>query len=391
MFTDTYTPQINGVVTSIQAFRAELERQGHEVHIFAPSSPFAKRKSAGGKGAISFHAEKNVHRIRSFTFAPYPEYKVSIPNPDILDQFERIHADIIHIHTPITMGLLGLGLARHFNLPTVGTFHTLLPEYMHYLVKGGLQKLLMKPAQRFAWNWCRRFYNRCDSVIAPSQATARLLKQKGVSKPIRIIPTGISITKPVGKRTAAVFRKKYKLHGKVLLHVGRVTREKNIETIIDAVAKIQDARLAIASDGPHLPELKKYAERKSLGGRVRFLGYLSKRELATAYAAADLFVCASKSETQGIVLLEAAVSALPIVALDAPVVSDFIRENRVGIISNELDFARKILSALNDTKLHSRVSSRAKAIAQKYSIERCAKELVNLYELCIDNVDRKKA
>ena len=370
MFTDTYTPQINGVVTSIQAFKAELERQGHEVHIWAPEAPNAPK-------------EQNVHRLRSFTFAPYPEYRISVPNPELIDEFENVHADIVHINTPASMGLMGLGLAQHFNLPTIGTFHTLLPEYMHYLVNDKLQKFLMKPAQHIAWKLCRWFYNRCNSVIAPSQATARLLKQKGVSKPIRIIPTGISITKPVGKRTAAMFRKKYKLHGKVLLHVGRVTREKNIEAIIDAVAKIQDARLAIASDGPHLPELKKYAERKILGGRVRFLGYLSKQELAAAYAAADLFVCASKSETQGIVLLEAAVSDLPIVALDAPVVSDFIRENRVGIISNERDFARKILAALNDSKLHSRVSSRAKAIAQKYSIERCAKELVKTYERVI--------
>jgi len=365
MFTDTYTPQINGVVTSIQAFRAELERQGHEVHIFAPASKDAPK-------------ENNVHRIRSFTFAPYPEYKISVPNPEILDEFERIHADVVHVHTPISIGAVGIGLARRFNVPAVGTFHTLLPEYTHYLVKGSL-RLLMSPARQFAWKWCSWFYNRCDAVIAPSKATAQLLKEKGVSKPIRIIPTGISITKPIGKRTAAMFRKKYKLHGKVLLHVGRVTREKNIAAIIDAAAKIQDAMLAIASDGPHLPELKKYAERKSLGGRVRFLGYLSKQELAAAYAAADLFVCASKSETQGIVLLEAAVSALPIVALDAPVVSDFIRENRVGIISNERDFARKILSALNDTKLHSHVSSRAKAIAQKYSIERCTRELIKLY------------
>jgi len=369
MFTDTYTPQVNGVVTSIQAFRSELERQGHEVHIFAPDS----------KGVPK---ERNVHRIRSFPFAPYRGYKVSVPDPRIITDFERIRADVIHVHTPISIGAVGLGLARHFNVPVVGTFHTLLPEYMHYIVNGRL-RALMKPAQRIAWDICIWFYNRCDAVIAPSRAIAGLLKEKGVSKRISIVPTGICIAKPVTKDATARFRKKYNLHGKVLLHVGRVTREKNIEAIIDAVDELPDVALAVASDGPHMPELKKYITRKGLSRRVRFLGYLPKPGLAAAYATANVFVCASKSETQGIVLLEAATAGLPIVALDAPVVSDFVRENRAGVIATKDNFAHAIESALGNKRLLAQVKNRAKSIANKYSIERCTKELVKTYENAI--------
>ena len=364
MFTDTYTPQINGVVTSIQAFRTELERQGHEVHVFAPAG----------------HApcEERVHRLRSFTFAPYPEYKISVPHPRLVDEFERIRADVIHVHTPISVGLIGIGLARHFDLPAIGTFHTLLPEYMHYLVKGSVP--LLAPAQRLAWNWCRWFYNRCDAVIAPSAATAQLLKQKHIKKPIYAIPTGIQKPAIASRYAITTFRKRWGLNGKVLLHVGRVTREKGIEAIIDAVHGLPDATLAIASDGPHRAELQKYVRQSGLAKRVRFLGYLPKPELAAAYSAADLFVCGSQSETQGIVLLEAAAAGTPIVALDAPVVSDFIRENRAGIIATKDDFAHAIESALEDTELRVRMKRRAKSIADKYSIERCTKELIEVYE-----------
>lgn len=370
MFTDTYTPQINGVVTSIRAFRAELERQGHEVHIWAPAVANASK-------------EKNVHRIRAFTFRPYPEYKISVPSPILLSEFKRIRADIVHVHSPVSVGASGLGIARYFGLPVVGTFHTMLPDYMHYLVKGRLQKLLMKPAQSFAWNWCRWFYNRCDAVIAPSNATAALLKTKGIEKPISVIPTGISKPSAISARSAAVFRKKWKLSGKVILHVGRVTREKNIEAIVDRLDELPDVTLAIASDGPHRAELQRYVRRSGLTDRVRFLGYLSKQELATAYKAADLFVCASQTETQGIVLLEAAATGLPVVALDAPVVSDFVRENNSGKIAVEADFAHAISDALGDAKLRKRVRGRAKAIAKRYDITKCTKDLIGLYKKCM--------
>lgn len=368
MFTDTYTPQVNGVVTSIQAFKSELERSGHTVLIWAPSARRAPKES-------------NVNRIRAFEFAPYPEYRISVPGPRIVDEFDRAGASIVHIHTPISVGAVGLGLARHFGLRAVGTFHTLLPEYMHYIVKGGgLRGLLMRPARSFAWKWCLWFYNHCDAVIAPSATTARLLKEKGVTKPIVVIPTGISVSKPVGRRAALAFRKKHELRGKLLLHVGRVTREKNIEAIIDALAETPNATLVITSDGPHRAELRKYVRRKRVQARVRFLGYLPKAELAAAYAAADLFVCASQSETQGIVLLEAAAAGLPVVALDAPVVSDFVRENRAGILAKKEDFSRKIADALGDPQLRRRVRARAQSIAKRYDIARCTRELVKLYE-----------
>jgi len=370
VFTDTYTPQINGVVTSVQAFRAELERLGHDVHIFAPAA----------RGARS---ENNVHRIRSFTFSPYPEYRVSVPTKGLIDEFEKINVDIIHVQTPVSAGTAGVGMAKHFGLPVVGTFHTLLPEYMHYLVKGRIQRFLMAPARSFAWKWCSWFYNRCDAVIAPSDAIAKILKDNGVSRPIRVIPTGISPMKRVGKKSVQVFRKKYRLSGKTILHVGRVTREKNIEAIIDAVEKLPDVMLAVASDGPHRAQLEAYVERKNFTDRVRFLGYLSESELRTAYAAADLFACASQSETQGIVLLEAAIAGLPIVALDALVVGDFVRENKAGIVADTNNFSYSIGRALDDKGLKRQVRMRAKSVARKYNIERCTKDLISTYEFAI--------
>ena len=366
IFTDTYTPQINGVVTSIQTFRAELERLGHSVHIFAPAA----------RGAPE---EENVHRIRSFTFLPYPEYRISVPMPKLIDEFEKIGADIIHVQSPVSVGATGIGLAKHFNLPVVGTFHTLLPEYMHYIVKGRLRKLFIAPARRFAWNWCTWFYNRCDVVVAPSEGIAKVLKGKGIKRPIRIIPTGLAPVMKASKKAAQTFRKKHDLKGKIILHVGRVTHEKNIDAIIDSIEKLPDVTLAIASDGPYRSELETRVKKKAVANRVRFLGYLSKTDLQAAYAAADIFVCASKSETQGIVLLEAAVSGLPVVTLNAPVVSDFVQENKIGLVANENNFAEIMQRALADKKLRQRVKNRASQIERKYRIEHCTKTLLEAY------------
>jgi glycosyltransferase involved in cell wall biosynthesis len=247
-------------------------------------------------------------------------------------------------------------------------------------------KFVLHPVQNIAWDYCTWFYNHCDSVIAPSDGIARLLKAHGIAKPMHVIPTGISFTKAHADNKSK-FLKKHGILGKAILHVGRVTREKNIEAIIDAIQSV-DATLMIASDGPHREELRKYAKRKRLDDKIVFLGYLSKEELQSAYSSADAFVCASKSETQGIVLLEAAAAGLPIVVLDAPVVSDFLRENKIGIISDEKGFSDNIRRAIEDVQLKKKSAASASRIAKRYDISRCAKELADVYSGLIESTKR---
>ena len=338
-FTDTYRPQINGVVTSIDSFASQLRKQGHTVEIFSPRS----------KG---FH---------SVSFAPYPEYKIGVPSKEPIESFHKKGFDIVHIHTPMTIGTLGLGLAKHLRLPRVFTFHTLLPEYLHYLKvpKGFLRTEV--------WRYCSWFSNRMTAVIAPSEPIADLLRSKGVNKPIVVIPTGIKASKR---------KKSNRGKGKTLLHVGRVTKEKRIDLILDALEKIPDARLVITSEGPYRPDLKEMVKERGMKDRVTFTGYIPRRQLDEIYASSDLFVIASNSETQAIVLLEAASSGLPIVAVDAPVTGEFVRKHNIGWVTSTSGLAEAIGKALKSKK---KVN-----LPKGYTEEECTKKLIKFYKNAIE-------
>lgn len=354
MFTDTYEPQINGVVTSIRSFSDGLEKKGNDVHIFAPGSP-------------NTSYPRNVHPFRSFPFLPYPGYRIGVPPLDILRRFSAIGFDIVHVHSPLSVGSAGAGIAKLEGKPLVGTFHTLLPEYLHYM---GRMVAGSAGAKKAAWKYCVWFYNRCDLVTAPSEYIARLLVRNGIKRPVRVVPEGV---KPPAK---AVKRKA----GRMLLHVGRLTREKNIEAVLRAFKEVRDAELAITSDGPHRKNLEEYAKKLGVSDRVKFTGFLSRGELERQYAAADAFVFASKSETQAIVILEALRHRLPIACLDDPVVGSFVRRYRVGIATTPSKLPQAIERILSDTSLRKEFSENSLKAVAEYSEAASIRKLLDAYE-----------
>ncbi len=341
-FTDTYEPQVNGVVTSIKSFAKELRRRGHTVYIFSPSSPGARH-------------DKFVKTFKSIPFSRYPGYRIGVPVAGLKEKF-----DVIHVHTPATVGLYGALLARHYKLPLVGTYHTLLPEYTHYLVKGGIEKITKKAL----WKYTSLFYNKCDCVIAPSEETKKELIKHGIRQ-VKVIPTGISLKgRPV------------KHKGRTILHVGRLCKEKNIQFIMKALKNILngDTKLVITSDGPYKEELMKLAKKLKIEKNVTFTGYLSKKELAKVYARSDLFVMASLSETQGIVLTEAMAFSLPVVVLDSPVTGNFVRQNKIGLVAGRKNFASCVKKLLNCRKKLRKIA------LNEYSIKRCTDKLLDIYK-----------
>jgi len=365
MFTDTYHPQINGVVTSIDFFVNELRKE-HEVHIFCPYSPNYKNK------------DKYVHTFKSIEFKRYPGYRIGLPIA--LLKYDFSDFDIIHVHTPATMGLAGLVIGNDKNIPVVGTFHTLIPEYTDYIIEAKIMKMVTAKA---LWKFVKHFYNFCDAVIAPSTAIKNELKKHGVIKNIFVVPTGIKISKEAKKamsKSKIALRKKYKIpqNEKIILHVGRITKEKNIELILKAVSKI-DVKLIITSDGPYKDRIKKMVEKLKIEKKVIFTGFLPLEKLYEYYKLSDAFVMASKTETQGIVLLEATLFGLPIVTIDAPVTGDFVRENKVGIVSSEENFSKSIEKILkNKNKINN------KKILKKYSPEKIIKDLIEVYKSVIN-------
>lgn len=356
-FTDTYEPQINGVVSSINAFAGELRKKGHSVTIF----------SSSGKKS------RYVRVFKSIEFRNYSGYRIGFPYP-----FPSVKGfDIVHIHTPATIGLTGAIIARHKKLPVVTTFHTLLPEYVHYLI--GDDKLMKKLGQKAVWKYVKWFYNMCDCIVAPSESIRKTLISHGISKKITIIPTGIKIRE---KKPKSALRKRYGFSkkDKIILHVGRITREKNILFIIKSLKKLlkEDVKFIITSDGPYKKYIEQYVKKKGLKNII-FTGFVSKEKLDDLYAMSDVFVFASKTETQGLVALEAMANSVPVVALDDPVVSEFVKCNGIGLTVDRDKFSKSVRRILNDRRMSGKFIRNGKKSLKKYNIEKCADSLLDLY------------
>ncbi|MCD6557851.1 MAG: glycosyltransferase [Candidatus Aenigmarchaeota archaeon] len=369
MFTDSYEPQINGVVTSINNFTSELRKMGHEVHIFAPKDPKYKPK------------DRFVHCFDSLQFKPYPEYRIGLTHSFLINSlFNKTDFDVIHVHTPFTLGITGLLLAKSKRIPIIGTFHTLISEYTKYLVK--IEKL-EEIGKKTAWAFTSWFYNNCDIIIVPTKEIKRVAIKNGLKKPIKILPTGIRLTrKKYDKRR---LKKKYKLDDKtVLLHVGRVCKEKNIDFIIKSMKYVPEGIiLIITSDGPAKKELEKMVKEEALSEKVVFTGYLSNKKLDEIYGLSDIFLMASETDTQGLVLLEALQHGLPLVVTKAPVISDFVKKNKVGLVSrrNHKEFADKIIKLSKDKRLYNQLLKNKDKTLETYDIKRCTKELLKIYHM----------
>ncbi len=361
-FTDTYEPQKNGVVTSINFFAEALHRRGHKVKIFSPAAP-------------GYHNGK-VRFLRSIEFPRYQGYRIALP---FLKPSEVKKFDVVHVHTPATLGILGIVLAKYYKIPVVGTFHTLLPEFAHYLALPHTEKL----TKRVLWKYSSIFYSKCDMTIAPTNFISYVLRKHGV-KNVVVVPTGIRIKRH--KKHKSYLRKKYgfEKNDKIILHVGRISKEKNIQFIIKSLKKFLkgNIKLVITSDGPYRKHVEILAGKNK---NIKFTGFLTQKQLEDYYSLADIFVAASKSETQGLTLLEAAAHGLPIVAYDSPVTSEFLKGSKSGYIAKK-DFAQKVNKILKNKNVANRFRNNAINAVKKYMPGKCADELIRVY----NNVLNKK-
>lgn len=351
-FTDTYEPQINGVVTSIKMSAKNLRRNGHEVYIFCPS---------GSK------KNKHVYQIFSKKFINYPEYKVSFPSFDLIKKIKKIKPDIIHIHTPVTIGITGLSIARLLNIPVVITYHTLLKDYMSYITSNDVDK--------FTDIYTSWFFNK-STIIVPTKSIKRILRKSKIKKPIKVLPN------PIDEN---IIDKKIKRKNKRLkiLHVGRLCKEKRIEIVLRAfknILKNIDAELTITSSGPYENRLKDLARSLGINEKVRFTGYLPIEKLKKLYSSSDIFVSASDTETQGLVVLEAMVNGCPVIARNALGFKDIIKNNNNGLLfDDEHELSRKIILLSKNKKLRDRIIREGLKTAEKFSSENYVKEIEDIY------------
>jgi 1,2-diacylglycerol 3-alpha-glucosyltransferase len=367
-FTDTYTPQINGVVTSIELFTDALERQGHEVYIFAPT-PRQPSDTA------------RIVRIPSVPFAFQPEMRLaSLYSQHAYRLVRRANLDIVHSHDPFAVGLFGLAVAKRFRLPYVHTYHTLYPEYVHYIWETRFTRAM---AERLSRDFC----DQCDLVLAPSTKIEKALAEWGVTADVELLPTGVDAERFEVRDEAAVaeLRTRFGIPeaDRLLTFVGRIGLEKNLDLLVEAIAQVKTpgARLMIVGNGPYRADLDRHIAALGVADRITFTGYLERDEVAAAYATSDLFFFASLSETQGLVVAEAMASGLPVVAVEDLAVGDAVTDGVNGFLTPErpdalAEAADRILS---DPEMRAAMGAESRRRAEGLSIDRMAERLAGFY------------
>lgn len=379
-FTDSYLPDPNGVATTTAAVATALEKRGHTVYIIAPKHPH-------------FRDKKNVYRLTSVKMYDSLEMRMALHLPDrALIKALQLPLDIIHTHSGGPVSLLGWEVAKLKDIPCLTTYHTMMAKYTHYLLKG---KLI---TPKMATQMSRIFGNMCDCVIAPTQIVAHELRSYGIKKPILVIHNGLDLAY-WGKAEKGTLRKKLSIKKgeKILLYVGRLGREKSVDFLIRSFEtvhkKLPQTHLVIVGDGPEKENLLSLAKKLNLKQVVHFLGFVSKETLATYYVDADVFVFASTTDTQGMVLFEAMASGIPLVVVNHPTYTDFVKNGYNGFLTNthEKDFAEAVSRVLIDDKLRKELSENAQKSVARFSVDATAKTLENLYLHILEmHASRKK-
>jgi len=383
MISDVYFPRINGVSTSIQTFRRGLHAAGHETILIAPEYPGAAPDT-----------EPNILRVPSRGVPRDPEDRAMklAAIRALRPQLERLEPDLVHIQTPFIAHYQGTALARALRIPVIETYHTYFEEYLHHYVPLMPRAVMRFVARRFTVSQC----NVLDSLVVPSRAMEQALLDYGVQCPMHIIPTGMEMERFAGG-DGQRFRAQLGIAPgqPVLVHVGRIAHEKNIDFLFRMFAIVvrrkPGAVFVVAGEGPALASCKAYVRSLGLSQHVRFVGYLSReRELLDCYRAGDLFVFSSKTETQGLVLLESMALGIPVVSTAHMGTADIVNPQRGAQVApdNEDEFASIVVRLVEDAPRRAAMSTEARAYAATWSATAMADRLAGLYSAVVGQASR---
>jgi 1,2-diacylglycerol 3-alpha-glucosyltransferase len=332
-FTDTYLPQVSGVATSIRTLKDELEKMGHEVFIFTTTDPNAPE------------FEEGIIRMPSVPFISFKDRRIVVRGMWYAYLIAKeLELDLIHTHTEFGAGLLGKMVGKKMRIPVIHTYHTMYEDYLHYIAKG---KVVRPVHVKY---FSRLFANHSTGVVCPSERVIEKLESYGVVAPMRIIPTGIEIEKfkrpdlteemKQDLRTALGITEKELM----VLSLSRISYEKNIQAIIQGLPEVLDVlpnvRMVIVGKGPYKEELEELVTEKGLMEYVQFVGEVPNDEVALYYQAANYFVSASTSETQGLTYTEAMAAGTQMVVEGNDYLNTLISDASFGVtFEKDEDFA----------------------------------------------------
>lgn len=387
MISDVYFPRINGVSTSIQTFRRGLHAAGHETVLIAPEYPVA----------YSDAPNDHIIRVPSRYLPRDPEDRImkQADLRSLRSELKPGDVDLVHIQTPFLAHYHGLAIARKLGVPVIESYHTYFEEYLHHYVPLIPRSVMRFVARRFTVSQC----SALDALVVPSKAMQKALEDYGVQCPMHIIPTGMEMER-FASGDGSRFRERLGIPADrpTLVHVGRIAHEKNIDFLLRTFALIvkrkPETMLVVAGEGPALEHCKSYVESLKLSANVRFVGYLSRdRELPDCYNAGDLFVFSSKTETQGLVLLEAMACGTPVVSTAYMGTADIVKPERGARVApdNEEGFANLVVELLDDPARRRAMSAEGRVYAATWSADAMAARVAELYSSLIAREARQLA
>jgi len=381
-FTDVFLPKIDGVTTSILNLSDELTKLGHQVLIVAPKPK---------KGVKVILKSKKI-KLLLITSAPgvvYPKLRIATPSfTKLTKKINEFDPDILHVHTPFTLGVNSILIAKVLGKPIVGTLHSAVMEKEIFKTFKLSPK---KSAQKLLTKFTNFYFDRCDLVFSPSNYLAKRLKETGLKSSVRVLSNGVKLNSNKKYKVSKInVLKNYPLGDFNLLFVGRLSYEKDIDVLIKTAkilkTKIPNFRLLIVGGGPTKDDLEELVKKQELTNHVKFLGTIQPEKLLTSglYRTCDLFVSASPCEVQPVAFLEALSFNLPIVCLDIVGLSEIVKGNGLLVKKSQPEeFAKAIYSLYKDKKNYKKIKNNITKNAKKYDIKNVTKKALQYYQQVI--------
>ncbi len=381
IFTDTYKPQVNGVVSSIVTLEKELRKKGHKVYIITTSDPDVTE------------VEPNVLRLPSLEFKPLPQYRLGmLYSPRIIRKIRALRLDLIHSQTEWGVGTFSRFAAKQLHIPLVHTYHTLYEYYTHYITKGYFNRSSKKLAREISKFYC----NKCNSLIVPTTKVKNMILSYGVKNRISIVPTGIELDRfyrsNYDANKISELRRKYvsdETH--LCVYIGRIAKEKSLDILIKMFSKIKrdDIKLMIVGRGPILDDLKNQTKELGIRDKVIFTGEIPYVEVANYYHIGDIFLNASISETQGLTYVEAMAAEIPVNARYDENLVELLKSNEAGLLYNtEDEFIDNIEKIINNKENTKKMVQNAFKISQNFTAQKFGDSVEEVYIRTVKEYDR---
>ena len=385
IFTDAYEPHLSGVTTSIKMLKEALTNMGHEVYIVTANLE---------KYRFKYDKKNKIIYIPGVKTGIYKTRLTSVYSRKALKIIKTWNLDIIHSQTEFAIGTFSRIVAKKLNIPIVHTYHTMLEDYVHYVTHGHFDNFGKKIVIKLTKYFCEK---KCDELIVPTDKIKELFVDKyEIAKHINVIPTGIDTTKfamtEKMQNEVKKLKKKYNLNNDdfIIGCVGRIAKEKSLDKLLKSFKKLLElnnhVKLVIVGDGPELPELKKLANTLNIANKVTFTGLVQYDDIPTYYNLFNVMTSFSTTETQGLTIIEALASSMPVICIDDESFREMVQHNYNGFLfKTPQEFLDVTLKLINNEELYKTMCINAKNSIYRYSKEVFASEILKVYYKALDD------